>query len=125
MVKNMLLSAKLFLIIIAPLIVLTALMVGFNNQSPTLTTGQPHQALPFLTTTLTTTVMYEDFEGEWPPANGLWVADGNPTWGVTTYTAYSEQTSLWVASGGSKGLDPATSNYPIQCRPGSLTARSL
>lgn len=74
------------------------------------------------------TIMFEGFEGTWPPDGGLWTAydgDGSTSgeyywddvtyWDGAAYRAHSGQWSAWPANGGPVPVNPPA-NYPANLR---------
>jgi len=51
-----------------------------------------------------TTLMSEDFEGDFPGSS--WEVCGDPTWGRTTYKARSGSASAYCAAGGAQAVNP-------------------
>lgn len=67
------------------------------------------------------TILYEDFEGDFP--SGAWrvvddsgVSGREVTWDDDDHRARSGQWSAWAANGGDDGLDPAVYRYPNNMR---------
>jgi hypothetical protein len=68
------------------------------------------------------TIMFEGFEGVWPPDGGLWTAydgDGSTSgeyyWDDVNYRAHGGTWSAWPASGGPVPVEPPTP-YPANLR---------
>lgn len=65
----------------------------------------------------TSTILFEDFEGNFPEDNGwtLYAGDNGYTWDDDDYNPFSGNKSGWCAGGSYSGnpeLDPETDNYP-------------